>query len=53
LTWCKDNGVDYIPGLPGNKVPDRLVEQVADAARVRLAPSQVPVLRRCYGARDE
>ncbi len=26
MTWCEANGVDYIFGLPGNVVLDRLVE---------------------------
>ena len=56
MSWCEDNGVDYILGLPGNKVLDRLVEPVADAVRVRRALSQAPVVRRCtetrYGAKS-
>ena len=55
MSWCEDNGVDYILGLPGNKVLDRLVEPAADAVRVRRALSQAPVFRRCaetrYGAK--
>ena len=45
MTWCENNGVDYIFGLPGNVVLDRLVEPVADDIRVRRAESQVEVLR--------
>ena len=56
MAWCEDNGVDYILGLPGNKVLDRLVEPVADAVRVRRALTQAPVVRRCtetrYGAKS-
>ena len=56
MSWCEDNGVDYILGLPGNKVLDRLVEPAADAVRVRRALSQAPVVRRCtetrYGAKS-
>ena len=56
MSWCEGNGVDYILGLPGNKVLDRLVEPVADAVRVRRALSQAPVFRRCaetrYGAKS-
>jgi len=56
MSWCEDNGVDYILGLPGNKVLDRLVETAADAVRVRRALSQAPVFRRCtetrYGAKS-
>ncbi len=56
MAWCEGNGVDYIFGLPGNAVLDRLVEPVADAVRVRRAQTQTPVLRRysetCYGAKS-
>jgi hypothetical protein len=56
MTWCEANGVDYIFGLPGNAVLDRLVEPVADDVRVRRARTQVAVVRRyCetrYGARS-
>lgn len=50
MTWSEDHGVDYIPGLPGSKVRDRLVEPVADPARIRPALIQVPELRRCTDA---
>jgi hypothetical protein len=46
MAWCEANGVDYIFGLPGNAVLDRLVEPVADAVRVRRAQAQAPVVRR-------
>ena len=56
MAWCEANGVDYILGLPGNKVFDRLVEPAADDVRVRRAEAQAPVLRRyaetCYGAKS-
>jgi hypothetical protein len=29
MTWCENNGVDYIFGLAGNVVLDRLVEPAA------------------------
>jgi hypothetical protein len=45
MTWCENNGVDYIFGLPGNVVLDRLVEPVADDIRVRRALNQAEVLR--------
>ena len=45
MTWCENNGVDYIFGLPGNVVLDRLVEPTADDIRVRRAESQAEVLR--------
>src|SRR4051794_23748012 len=56
MAWCEANGVDYIFGLPGNAVLDRLVEPVADAVRVRRAQAQTPVVRRHtetrYGAKS-
>jgi hypothetical protein len=56
MAWCEDNGVDYIFGLPGNAVLDRLVEPVADAVRVRRAQTQAAAFRRCtetrYGAKS-
>jgi hypothetical protein len=45
MTWCENNGVDYIFGLAGNVVLDRLVEPAADDIRVRRAESQAEVLR--------
>jgi hypothetical protein len=45
MTWCENNGVSYIFGLPGNVVLDRLVEPAADDIRVRRAESQAEVLR--------
>src|SRR6201994_2545200 len=56
MAWCEANGLDYIFGLAGNVVLDRLVEPVADAVRVRRAEGEAPVVRRyCevrYGARS-
>ena len=56
MAWCEANGLDYIFGLPGNAVLDRLVEPIADEVRVRRAQAQAPVARRyCetrYGARS-
>jgi hypothetical protein len=51
MGFCEDHGVDYILGLPGNKVLDRLVEQAADDVRVRRAEEQAVVLRRYAEAR--
>ena len=45
MTWCENNGVDYIFGLSGNVVLDRLVEAAADDIRVRRAVNQAEVLR--------
>src|SRR5215213_5307771 len=33
MEWCEANGTDYIFGLPGNAVLDRLVEPAADDVR--------------------
>jgi hypothetical protein len=46
MAWCEGNSVDYIFGLPGNAVLDRLVEAAADDVRVRRAEGQAPVVRR-------
>ena len=51
MAFCEGNGVDYILGLPGNKVLDRLVEQAADDVRVRRAEEQAVALRRYAEAR--
>jgi Transposase DDE domain group 1 len=56
MAWCAANGVDYILGLPGNAVLDRLVEVAADDVRVRRAEGEAPVVRRYsetrYGAKS-
>jgi Transposase DDE domain group 1 len=56
MAWCEANRIDYIFGLAGNPVVDRLVEPVADDVRVRRAEAEAPIVRRyCetrYGARS-
>jgi hypothetical protein len=56
MAWCESNGLDYIFGLPGNPVLDRLVEPIADDVRVQRAETQAPVVRRFtetrYGAKS-
>ncbi len=56
MAWCEANGLDYIFGLAGNAVVDRLVEPIADDVRVRRAEAQAPVVRRYtetrYGAKS-
>jgi len=52
MAWCEANAVDYIFGLPGNAVLNRLLEPAADDVRVRRAESQAPVLRRYAETRD-
>ena len=45
MAWCEDNGIDYLFGLPGNKVLQRLVDEAADDIRTRRALEQKPALR--------
>src|SRR5262245_61816464 len=45
MTWCENNGIDYVFGLSGNVVLDRLVEVAADDIRVRRALNQAEVVR--------
>ncbi len=56
MAWCEANGVDYILGLSGNAVLDRLVEIAADDVRVRRAEGPEPVVRdfteTSYGAKS-
>ena len=42
MSWCEANGVDYIFGLSGNAVLDRLVEAAADDIRVRRPRAGMP-----------
>src|SRR5881398_1321756 len=45
MEWCDENGVDFVFGLPGNPVLDRLVDETADDIRTRRALDQKPCLR--------
>ena len=45
MSWCEDNGVDYIFGFAGNPVLDRLVETEADDIRTRRAEGQLALVR--------
>ena len=45
MTWCEDNGVDYIFGLSGNPVLHRLAYEVADDLRVRRAEAGADRMR--------
>jgi hypothetical protein len=45
MEWCDNNGVDFIFGLPGNAVLDRLVDATADDIRTRRALDHKPCLR--------
>src|SRR5438094_308864 len=45
MEWCDENGIDFIFGLAGNAVLDRLVDEAADDIRTRRALDQKPCLR--------
>lgn len=45
MAWCEENGLDFIFGLPGNAVLDRLVDETADDIRTRRALDHKPCLR--------
>jgi hypothetical protein len=51
MAWCEAKGLEYIFGLPGNVVLDRLMEPIADDVRVRRAEAQAAVVRRYTEAR--
>ena len=42
MSWCEANGVDYIFGLSGNAVLDRLVEPAADDIRCAGPRASMP-----------
>ena len=45
MDWCDANGVDYLFGLPGNTVLDRLIDAAADDIRTHRALEKKPCLR--------
>ncbi len=45
MAWCEENGIDFVFGLPGNIILDRLVDEAADDIRTRRALDQKPALR--------
>lgn len=51
MTWCEDNGVDYVFGLGGNRVLAALVRDQAEEVCVRRALDQVETLRRYAAGR--
>jgi hypothetical protein len=55
-TGYEANEIDYVFGLSGNTVLDRLVEPAADDVRVRSAQRKAPMVRRYaetrYGAKS-
>ena len=42
MEWCDENDIDFVFGLPGNTVLDRLVDATADDIRTRRALDQKP-----------
>jgi hypothetical protein len=45
MTWCEENGVDYVFGLPGTKPLSRKVDETADAVRTERAIGDKDVVR--------
>ena len=45
MTWCEDNDVDYVFGLPGTKPLSRKVDETADAVRTERAVADLDVVR--------
>jgi hypothetical protein len=45
MAWCEDQGIDYVFGLPGNRILHTGVEVAADDVRTRRAEQQLAVLR--------
>jgi hypothetical protein len=45
MQWCEQTGIDYVFGLAGNKVLQRLIEESADDIRTRRALEDKPVVR--------
>ena len=47
MTWCEDNGINYIFGLSGTKLA-RNLDEVADDIRTPRAIEYLAVLRRSF-----
>jgi Transposase DDE domain group 1 len=45
MTWCEDNDVDYLFGLPGTKPLSKKVDETADAVRTERALADKEVVR--------
>ena len=45
MTWCENNGIDYIFGLSGTRPLAKKVDEVADDIRTRRAIENLAVLR--------
>ena len=45
MTWCEENGVDYVFGLPGTKPLSKKVDETADAVRTERAVADKDIVR--------
>jgi len=45
MTWCENNGIDYIFGLSVPSLSPEKSDEVADDIRTRRAIDNLPVLR--------
>src|SRR5512136_120284 len=45
MSWCEDNGVDYVFGLPGTKPLSKKIDEAADAVRTERAIGDKNVVR--------
>ena len=45
MTWCENEGIDYIFGLSGTRPLAKKVDEVADDVRTRSAIENLAVLR--------
>jgi len=45
MTWCEDNGVDYVFGLPGTKPLCKKVDETADVVRTERALGDKDIVR--------
>jgi hypothetical protein len=45
MTWCENNGIDYIFGLSSTKPLAKKADEIADDIRTRRAIENLPVLR--------
>jgi Transposase DDE domain group 1 len=45
MSWCEDNGVDYVFGLTGTTPLSKTVDETADAVRTRRAVENLDVVR--------
>jgi hypothetical protein len=45
MTWCEENDVDYVFGLPGTKPLSKKVDETADTVRTERAVGDKDVVR--------